>query len=169
MNRLEESLLYFDYLALHALCLWAHPDYSLETVTNFLRILRTKRQNVAFGLTRLAIALARVVLLRVLYLAGRMMHPTPSGGRDYVEHIPDIEAAARALQYCLRTRGKSLKSVLPAGSPVDPSPAKPRFHPIGDPLLGQMQDATPRKRLWGGFFLDKLLNKKGSWTSAGPQ
>lgn len=108
----EDELRHFDYVMLHALCLWAHPDYALETIGNFVRILRGKKQNLALGLIRLVIAIGKVVLLRMHYLVRRLARPTADGGKDHVESVPDIEAAGRELQRYLHVRRMSLTVVL---------------------------------------------------------
>jgi hypothetical protein len=108
----DEALRHFDYVALHALCLWAHPVYTARTASNLVRILRAKRQKLAVSLARLVIAMGKVIARRILYLVRRLARPTASGGRDYVAHIANVEAAGRELQQYLRTRNRSFGGVL---------------------------------------------------------
>ncbi len=107
-----EALHHFNYVNLHARCLWTNPVYAAEIVGNLVRILRSKNRDITLGLIGLAIAVGEVIALRMLYLVKRLAHPSVSAGRGYVEHIPHIEAAGRELQEYLKGKNKSFGRIV---------------------------------------------------------
>lgn len=116
IERIDASLIpSFNYAKLFAACRILHPEYKAEinqAIADRLAVGDLSKFKLQQGIL---IEILRYRLKRFGYLSRRLLHPTASGGREFIPNLETIEATPGALKDYMSKNGWNWELIISKG------------------------------------------------------